>query len=269
MKISVITVAYNAAGTIGDTIASVVAQDYPDYEHIIVDGASTDGTLDVVSRFQSEKLRVFSEKDAGIYDAMGKGLSLAAGDLVGFLNSDDYFCRTDALSLIAATAAANPDAQAVAGGVVIVDKDDPDRIIRHYSTKSYKPWMLRYGHMPPHPGLYVRAAAAASTGTFKTSYRIAGDFDWIVRFLLIHGFPVSCLDASLVTMRSGGASMQGFSSMRTLNSEVGQALRENGIPTPDFVVWLKYPMKLLQAVNLKTDFLPPIKSRWPPFGQTG
>lgn len=241
MKISVVTVAYNAAATIEDTIRSVAAQDWPDYEHIIIDGASKDETLARVEALEHAKLRVISEPDRGLYDAMNKGLHLASGDLIGFLNADDFYCRTDALRLIAG-AAARTKREAVSAGVVVVDPDRIARVVRHYAARGFRPWMARLGHMPPHPGFFVRREAAEVVGLFETEFRTASDFDWMVRFFLVHKMSVILLSDTVTAMRAGGQS-QRLPGIRLALRESAASLNRHGFPLGSRCLWAKYVLK--------------------------
>jgi glycosyltransferase involved in cell wall biosynthesis len=263
MKITVVTVAYNAQATIGATLASVAAQRGVDIEHLVIDGASTDDTAQVVAAHARPGLRLISEPDSGLYDAMNKGLRLAAGDAVGFLNADDFFCRTDALALIAAALEATP-AAAVSASVAIVGADDVDRVVRHYGAAPFAPWMLRFAHMPPHPGFYVRTAAARQVGAFNTRYRIAADFDWLVRFYLREGLCSVALAATVVAMRQGGASQQGLSAAHTINREAGQSLAANARLSWPPLFWLKYAAKAFQLLSRPPDYPAPDPVRWGP-----
>lgn len=264
MRISVITVCRNAEKTIADTIKSIRAQNYADYEHIIVDGASTDATLDIVQRLSHDKLKVVSESDRGLYDAMNKGLTLAGGDLIGFLNADDFFCRTDAFRLIAATAHKNSQAAAVSAGLIFIDSDRPNRVRRTYGAIGFRRWMLRFGHMPPHPGFYARAAAFKMVGPFDIERRIGGDFEWMVRFFYVHDLIAAPLAEPIVAMRMGGLSTSGWKSVRTINTEARQALRTHRIWTTTALIWSKYLLKAGQLMTTKHSFRVPEPVRWRP-----
>jgi len=264
MRISVITVCYNAEKTIADTIRSVRAQDYADYEHVIVDGASTDGTLDVVERLRHDRLKVISEPDRGLYDAMNRGVALAEGDLIGFLNSDDFFCRTDALSMIVATAQEYPNAAAVSAGLVFVDSDRTSRVRRTYGAVGFRRWMLRFGHMPPHPGFYARAEAFKTVGAFEIKKRVGGDFDWMVRFFYIQGLAAVPLAEPIVAMRMGGLSTSGWKSLRIINAEARQTLNMHKVRTTTALIWSKYLVKAGQLMATKGSFRVPESVRWKP-----
>ena len=263
MKITVITVAYNAQATIADTLASVAAQRGVEVEHLVIDGASTDRTVEVVTAAGYPNLRLISEADRGLYDAMNKGMRLATGEAFGFLNADDYFCRTDALALIAA-AFARTSAAAVSASVAIVDAADTARVVRAYGARHFAPWMLYFAHMPPHPGFYVRTPAAGQVGDFDTRYRIAADFDWLVRFYLTLGLGSAALADTIVAMRQGGASQQGLASAATVSRESGQSLSRNGRLSAPPLFWLKYAVKAFQFVARPANFPAPVAVRWPP-----
>lgn len=264
MKFSVITVCWNAAETIKDTLASVAAQEGPEVEHIIVDGGSTDQTLAIVNQFARAGTKVVSRPDKGIYDAMNKGLSLASGDVVGFLNADDFYCRTDALALIETAMLQEPDCEGVAAAVAIVAPIDAGRVVRHYPARGYHRWMLRFGHMVAHPGLYVRSSAARTVGDFDISFRISGDFDWLTRLLFEHRFRLHCIDTTVVGMRQGGASSAGLASKRLLNREIIRSLRTNSVGSHPVLIWSKYLLKLAQLVRRDPGYPAPSHVRWSP-----
>lgn len=264
MRISVITVCHNSEKTIADTINSVRAQDHNDYEHIIVDGASADGTLDVVRRLGHDRLKLISEPDRGLYDAMNKGVALTGGGLIGFLNSDDYFCRTDALSLIAAAAHENPRVAAVSAGLVFIDSEQPNRVRRTYGASGFRRWMLRFGHMPPHPGFYTRAAAFKAVGPFAIDRRVGGDFEWMVRFYYVHELVAAPLTEPIVAMRMGGLSTSGWKSMRTINAEARHTLSTHKVWTISALIWSKYLLKAGQLLTTKDSFRVPESARWNP-----
>ncbi len=248
MKISVITVAYNADATIGDTCASVAAQDWPDVEHIIIDGGSSDATAATVAATARPGHHFVSEPDKGLYDAMNKGVARASGDIIGFLNADDFFCRTDALRLVAAAALADPGADAISGAVAIVRADNVTHLTRAYPPTPFSPWMLRLAHMPPHPGFYARRAGMARVGAFDPAIRIGADFDWMVRFFAVERLRARPIPETLVTLRDGGLSNQGLASRTAIAAEALATLRRHGLLSLAPLVWAKYPVKALQYV---------------------
>lgn len=227
MKITIITVSYNSAATIGDTMRSVARQTHADIEHIIVDGGSKDSTLAIVRAEESRVARVVSEADKGIYDAMNKGLRMATGEFVGFLNADDMLASPDAVAKIAAAALSAADV--VYGDLVYVKKDRPTEVVRYWSSGAFSADRLRYGWMPPHPTLYVRRSVQEALGVFDLRLRIAADYDFMLRCLNKPGVRVAYLPEVLVRMRTGGASNRSLKALRNKSREDLFALRQNGV----------------------------------------
>jgi len=263
LKISVITVAWNAAATIGDTLRSVAAQTGVDVEHIIVDGGSADATAEIVADYAGPGAIFVSEPDKGLYDAMNKGVARATGDVIGFLNADDFFCRTDALALIAA-AVHDLKVDAVSGSVAIVRASSINKLVRVYSSTSFAPWMLRFGHMPPHPGFYVRRSVFEAVGSFDPTITIGADFDWMLRFFRREHFTAAAIPQTLVTLRDGGLSNNGFGSRRRINAQALASLRRNRIGSFSFLVWSKYLVKALQFVGPAYEWPAPPLVRYEP-----
>lgn len=245
MKVSVITVAFNSVTTIADTLASVAKQTWPDVEHIVIDGASTDGTLEVLKRCGGHLARLVSEPDAGIYDAMNKGVLAATGEVVGFLNADDQYANGDVLGMVA-RAVDEGHLDAVFGDVAFYSDASPKRLIRRYRANRFRPDRLAWGWMPAHPGLFVRRQIFERVGLFSTSYRIAADFEWIARAFYRESLRYRHLPATLVHMRTGGISTGGWRNTVLLNREVMRACRANGIPTNWIKLLSKYPAKILE-----------------------
>ncbi|MDQ7987528.1 glycosyltransferase family 2 protein [Pseudomonas sp. G34] len=249
MKISLITVSYNSAATIRDTIESVLQQTYADIEYIIVDGASTDNTMAIVSEYESRIAKVVSEPDKGLYDAMNKGVAMASGDVIGILNSDDFFESDSVLEAVADAFIRAPEAQLAFGDIVFVDCDDLNTVTRFYGAAHFRPWKLRFGWMPPHPGTYIRRQAYAQAGDYSIRYKISADYDMFVRMLLVKKMAYTRIDRVLVRMRAGGVSTAGLRSSLRLNSEIVQACRRNGIYTNIFMVLTKLPFKFLEYIK--------------------
>lgn len=247
MLFSVITVCFNSAHTIASTLSSVAEQDFADYEHIIVDGASTDDTVDVVRLHSSPKLRWLSEPDNGLYDAMNKGLRLAKGEYVLYLNSDDFLARRDALSLVAARLReVRRDCLFAETSFIKADGVTPAN--RHYSTRNFRPWWVRLGIMPPHPSMFVRRELLLQLGGFDTSYRIGADFDLIARALLREGATWATLPIVTTKFRVGSISTAGLSPKITLSYECARSLRALGQPLAFAAVLLRFPIKILTQV---------------------
>ena len=248
MKISVITVCYNSESTIRDTIESVLSQNYTDIEYIIVDGASSDGTMAVVEEYNDRIAIVVSESDKGIYDAMNKGIKLATGDVVGILNSDDFFSENTVIEAVAGTFANDPETDGIYGDLVYVQKDNIDKKVRDYSSRFFSKWKIRFGLMLPHPTLYLRRDVFSNFGFYKLDYRVAADFEFITR-LVVGGVSLKRLPKVMVKMREGGISSTGLWWRIHQNIEIARACRENGIYTNLFLVSIKIPFKLLSYIK--------------------
>lgn len=245
MRFSVVTVSFNSGSTIGETLASVAAQDHGDYEHIVVDGASTDDTMAVVGAHAHGRLNAVSEPDRGIYDAMNKGLSLASGDYVLFLNSDDFFARPDALSLAAARLA-ETDADCLFADTAFVKADGVTPGNRIYSARRFRKWWIRIGIMPPHPSMFVRRQLLLKLGGFDTSFRISADFDLIARALLKEGGSWALMPVVITKFRIGGLSTSGLATNLKLGREMARSLGRLGQPLADLAVQLRFPLKAAQ-----------------------
>ena len=230
MKISLITACYNSAVTIRTCFDSVLSQQGVDLEYIVVDGGSKDGTVDIIKEYSTRSacstwFKYISEPDQGMYDAINKGIKMATGDVVGILNADDMFESTDTLAQVAA--AFSDDVDALYADIRFV-KDDLQTTSRYYSAKHWKPWMLQWGKMPPHPSVYIRRELFGKLGFYKLGYDIAADYELLVRYLRKAGVKARYLDLSLVRMRMGGKSTRGWRSNLKLNQEIVRANRENG-----------------------------------------
>ncbi|MHB1145457.1 MAG: glycosyltransferase family 2 protein [Thiobacillus sp.] len=245
IKISVVTVAFNAANTIEDMIQSVARQTYSDVEHILVDGASTDGTLDVIERHHDKLTKVISETDRGIYDAMNKGVRAATGDVIGFLNADDVYAHQNVLATVVEIMK-REHLDALFGDVEFFRPENQARTLRRYSSARFRPDRIAWGWMPAHPALFVRREVFQRVGVFRADYRIAGDFEFVARAFGKNTLRYRHLPEVLVRMRTGGISTAGWRNTLLLNQEVLRACRENGIPTNMLKVLSKYPAKLLE-----------------------
>ncbi len=245
MRISIITTTYNSASTIRDTLESVNAQTYPDIEHIIVDGASKDNTLDLVKKYGKRVSLIISEPDKGIYDAMNKGIKAATGDVIGILNSDDFFTSDDVISAIV-FAFENNDIDAVYGDVHYVNPENLNKCIRYYSSAVFKPSLFKFGIMPAHPSFYVKRSCYEKYGLYSLDYKIASDFDLLIRFLYTHKIKYWYLKKDFVTMRTGGESTRNLNNRMLINKEDLKACRKYGITTNIFMIMLKYLYKIFE-----------------------
>lgn len=250
MKISVIMAAYNSQTTIGTAIASFLAQDYPDKELIVIDGASKDSTCAIVNAFNSPLITLHSGPDQGIYDAMNKGLRRVTGDAFGCLNSDDCYARPDALSLIAGALA---QADLVSGRLHFVREHDGAPPMRVWRPERHRKLAYANGFTLPHPTTYARRTVLERVGEFDTRYRSAGDYDWLMRALEIEGFSHATLNEVLVNMRIGGESTGGLRAIVANSREMLKVRRDRlGSGWIDRAVVLNLARKLRQ-ITLHRD----------------
>ena len=247
---TIITVSYNSKKTISDTINSVLAQTYPNIEYIIIDGGSTDGTVDIVNSYGNRISKFISEPDRGMYDAINKGILLATGDIIGTLNSDDFFCDVTVIQKIA-DVFIDENTDAVIGDVQFVDTKDNSRIFRYYSSKKFHPGKFKFGFMPAHPGFYVRRNFFETLGYYKTDYTIAADYELLIRFLYNNKLRSKYLPMPFVSMRRGGVSNKSIFSNILLNKEIARACKENGIRTNYLNIYSKYFFKIFEFLGNK------------------
>ena len=247
MKVSIITVSYNSARTIRATIESVLSQDYPNLEYLVVDGGSTDGTVAILREYADRITRWVSEKDQGMYDAMNKGIAMATGDVIGILNSDDTYMTKHVVSkMMVALTGAQTDV--VFADLILVDQHHPEKVLRYYDSSNFKPSKFRYGWMPAHPTVFIRKSIYDAVGPFVTDYKIAADYEMLIRILAVHAASYCYVAKPIVRMRSGGASTAGWSRNWILNQEIVRACRANGIQTNMGLLLLKIPAKLWGAI---------------------
>jgi glycosyltransferase involved in cell wall biosynthesis len=245
MKVSIITAVRNGALAIPATLASVAVQDHPDIEHIVVDGASTDATVEVVRQEGPHVEHLVSEPDAGVYDAFNKGLRLATGDVIAFLNAGDLYTHTRVVSSVVA-AFADPTLDAVFGDVDIVASDGSERAVRHYRAHAFTASRLADGYMPPHPALFVRRRAYQATGSYDPSYRISGDFEFCVRLFVRERATFRHLPDVMTKMPRGGLSNSGLKSAWIITREMRRACRMHGVATSYPRLLARLPRKLLE-----------------------
>lgn len=243
MKVSIITVSFNSAKTIADTIDSVLNQDFPDIEYIIVDGDSTDGTVDIIRQNENRISQWISEKDQGMYDAMNKGIAMATGDVIGILNSDDIYMNTHVISDLMRVMQSQ-NTEVVFADLILVDSSNQNKIIRYYDSGRFHPSKFKFGWMPAHPTVFVKRELYQKVGKFSTTYQIAADYEMLIRMLAIEKASYAYYPKPVVRMRSGGASTSGISRNWILNQEIIRACKENGIYTNLFMLLLKVPAKL-------------------------
>lgn len=245
MKITVITVVYNGAETIADCIASVLEQDYPDKEYIIIDGQSTDGTMRIVNAYGSVIHRVVSEPDRGIYDAMNKGIALATGEVVGILNADDVFAYTGVLSDVARLMD-ETHSDAVYGDLVYTDRALLTKVVRRWISGAYQKGHFKKGWMPPHPAFFLKLEFYKKYGNFRNDLGSAADYELMLRMIEKHGVRLSYLNKVLVKMRSGGVSNQSFGGRWAANRNDLKAWQVNDLKPGFFTLILKPIRKIFQ-----------------------
>jgi len=228
MKVSIITVCYNSRATIADALRSVASQSWPQIEYIVIDGGSTDGTVDLVRELAPAGTVLVSEQDRGIYDAMNKGLRLATGDLIGFLNADDVLTHENVVSDIAKLAE-RESADVIYGDLIYISHNAAKRTVRYWRSGQFSHAQLRWGWMPPHPTFYVRRPLVQKLGLFDIRYKIAADYDFMLRYLREPGLKVSYLPEVLVEMKTGGASNRSISAILLKSREDYSVLKKNRV----------------------------------------
>lgn len=251
MKISIITATYNSGRTVGGTFNSVLTQSYDDYELIVVDGGSTDDTVDIIRQYEpifDGKMKWISEPDRGIYDAMNKGIRMATGDVVGILNSDDFYSSGQVLKMVA-SAFAKDDIDAVYGDIHFVRDSNLKKCVRYYSSRPFRRWWMRFGFMPAHPSFYCRREVYERYGMYDLEYKVAADFECLLRLIFIHRIRTKYLPLDFVTMRTGGASTSGMASHKRIMHDHQLAFKKNGVYSNVFFELLRYGYKVVELMT--------------------
>lgn len=254
MKISIITVTYNSSSTIRDTIQSVLNQQFEDYEYLIVDGGSKDHTVDIIKEFEPKfkgRMRWISEPDKGMYDGINKGIRMATGDIVGIINSDDFYHRTDIFQIIQDTFEQHPGVEAIYGDVRFVNPANLEKTVRYYSSKHFRPWRFRFGFMPAHPTFFTWKVNFEKYGYYQYDYHIGADYELLIRHLYTHRVPALYVPVDFMKMRTGGRSTESFRANLLLNREIVRACRENGIWTCLPLLLMKYFVKVFELIFTK------------------
>lgn len=245
MKISIITITFNSAATIEQTIRSVIEQTYPDIEYIIVDGKSTDDTLRISEKYKDKISKIISEPDHGLYDALNKGIEMATGDVIGLLHSDDFYIDTHVIQKYADTFIKNKS-DSVYSDLYYVDKTNTNKIIRKWKSGEYKPTSFVNGWMPPHPTFFVRKEIYQKFGKFNTNFKSAADYELMLRFILKNKISVAYLPEYTVKMRVGGKSNVTVQNRVSANLEDRKAWQINGLKPRFYTLYLKPFRKILQ-----------------------
>lgn len=256
MKISVVTVTFNSGKTVRDTIESVLKQEYSDYEYLVIDGGSKDNTVDIIKEYEPKfrgRMKWISEKDKGMYDGINKGIRMATGDVVGIINSDDFYHRTDVFDIINKSFEENKGIQAIYGDVRFVHPDNLEKTVRYYSCKHWKPWRFRFGFMPAHPTFFTYKVNFEKYGYYQYDYHIAADYELLIRHLYTNHVPTKYVPLDFMKMRTGGRSTNGWKANVLLNKEIVRACKENGIYTNMPLLFLKYFIKVFELVKTHND----------------
>lgn len=249
MKISVITVTRNSSLTLTDTLESVLHQTYDNIELIVIDGLSTDSTVDIIKQYEVKfkgRMRWISEKDKGIYDAMNKGIQRATGDIVGILNSDDFYSSDRILEEVAASFKKDHKIDAVYGDVHFIHQDQPEKCARYYSSAYFRPWLLWFGFMPAHPSFYVKREVYQRYGLYSLDYNIASDYDMMVRLFYKNKIKARYIKLDFVTMRIGGISTKNLHNRLQISKEDVIACKRNGMYTNFLFICVKYFAKIFE-----------------------
>ncbi len=246
MRISIITVVYNNKATIANAIESVLSQNYKDIEYIIIDGKSTDGTLDVINHYSSRISKIVSEKDNGIYDAMNKGLRLATGDVIGILNSDDFYANNSILSEVMSQFNKDHDLDILYGDLVYVKPDDVNKLVRKWKSKPYNSNFFENGDVPPHPSLFVSSRVYKEAGYFNLKYRLASDYEFMLRIFKKFNFKIKYLPIVFVNMRLGGATNKNLKNIIKGNAEILSSWKDNGYSIPLLLIPQRIIKRLIQ-----------------------
>jgi glycosyltransferase involved in cell wall biosynthesis len=245
VKVSVITVVFENHRFVGNAIESVLSQDYPDIEYIIVDGGSKDGTVEIIRSYGNRVSRVISEPDNGLYDALNKGIALSTGDIIGFLHSDDVYedahVITDMVNTFRAT-----DPDGVYGDIVYTSKEDTSKVFRKWRSDTYKHGMFLNGWMPPHPSLFLKKEVYRKFGVFNLQFKTAADYEIMLRFIHKHRITLDYLPRTVVRMRVGGESNRSIRNRIKANLQDREAWKVNGLKPRFYTLWLKPIRKIMQ-----------------------
>jgi len=245
-KISIITVCFNSEKYIETTIKSVISQDYPAIEYIVVDGNSGDSTMTIVEKYHSFVAKKISEPDKGIYDAMTKGVAMASGDVVGILNSDDVFASGSIISEVMNIFNTDNTIDALYGNITYFNNDDPGKIVRKWITKPYYPRFFDHGEVPPHPALFVRKRVYDAIGAYFPDFKITSDYEFMLRAFKIHGYKPYFINKFIVNMRMGGESTKSLKNILIGNREMHLAWKMNNLRPPFYFWFLRFYKKVRQ-----------------------
>lgn len=246
MKITIITPTFNSARTIKDTIISIYNQNYSNIEHIIIDNCSLDKTINIIKDMSLPYTKIISEKDKGIYYAMNKGINLATGDVIGFLNSDDFYADADVLSKVINQFKKNTSLDACYADLIYIDKFDNFKNNRYWKSNKFKNGMFSKGWSPPHPTFFAHRSVYERFGVFNTNFQFASDNEIMMRFLEVHKINVNYVSEVWVKMRLGGISNNNLKNIFLQNMEILKALCQNGLPSNPLIFFFN---KIILRIN--------------------
>lgn len=248
MKISIITVVYNNEKTIKEAIESVLNQYYSNIEYIIIDGNSSDTTVNIINEYKDKLGYFISEKDNGIYDAMNKGIKAATGDVIGILNSDDLYQDTNVIETVMNQFNKNPSIDIVYGDLVYVKNDNVNKVVRNWKSNPYYNRFFENGNVPPHPSLFVKKTVYEKAGHFNLDFKLAADYEFMLRIFKKHNFNSKYINRVIVKMRLGGATNQSFSNIKKQNIEILKAWKHNHLKLPFLLMPLRIIKRLIQFI---------------------
>tara|TARA_B100000242_G_scaffold294006_1_gene274162 strand:+ start:1867 stop:2613 length:747 start_codon:yes stop_codon:yes gene_type:complete len=248
MKISVITICLNSEKTIEKTIKSVLEQKYENIEYIVIDGGSSDKTLNILHKYRSKISKVTSEKDKGIYDAINKGIKLSTGEIVSVLHSDDYYYNSDVLNDVVSFFSKEKEIDCLIGTTIMIRNN---KILRKYSPKNFKKWMMYLGISPPHPSSFFKRKVYDICGLYNINYKIAGDFDFFLRTLFKKNIYFKKIGFPFVIMQYGGKSTQSLKNNLISSKEILRSFKENNLYNTSLLIYLRFPIKLMQFIFKK------------------
>ena len=248
MKISIITVVYNNEKTIKDAIQSVLGQTYKNIEYVIIDGNSKDNTVNLIKEFKDQLGYFVSEKDNGLYDAMNKGIQACTGDVIGILNSDDLYQDLDVLTTVMEQFNNDPELDILYGDLVYVKSDDTNKVVRNWKSKGYYNHFFENANVPPHPSLFVRRKVYNAVGLFDLQFKLAADYELMLRMFKKHNFKSKYINRLIIKMRLGGATNQSYTNIVNQNKEILKAWKVNGLQAPFYLMPLRIIKRLSQFI---------------------
>lgn len=248
MKISIITVVYNNEKTIKDAMQSVLGQSYKNIEYVIIDGKSKDNTVNLINEYKDKLGYFISEKDKGLYDAMNKGILAATGDVIGILNSDDLYQDSDVITAVMQQFNADPKLDVLYGDLVYVKSDDTNKVVRNWKSKTYYKRFFENANVPPHPSLFVRRKVYKEAGLFDLEYKLAADYEFMLRAFKKHNFKSKYINRLIIKMRLGGATNQSFTNIVNQNKEILKSWKNNGLQAPFYLMPLRIFKRLVQFI---------------------